>query len=124
MHDKNLDLGTVGLIKGEDISHNTTYNIGIQSLHQSIVLSTMKNDDENSGEHTEEENTVNTNTDNIAFRSKGNTFAQCENFYIYGNGSDGKDWNKSKATKIEFTAEYFIVNVDAENQTGIYARFA
>lgn len=124
LHDKNLDLGTVGLIKGEDISHNTTYNIGIQSLHQSIVLSTMKNDDENSGEHTEEENTVNTNTDNIAFRSKGNTFAQCENFYIYGNGSDGKDWNKSEANKIEFTAKSFIVNVDAENQTGIYARFA
>ena len=104
-------LGYMGLILGSTGEGATTYNIGITSLNQSIVLDTMQ---------------AQGSTSNIALRSKTGAWAQCQNFYIMGNSG----WlSKASSAKI-FANEVYIDSTSvkftakAENQEGIYARFA
>ena len=145
-------LGEIGLVYG-DTGQDKTYNIGIISKNQSIVLDTMS--------------TVGS-TSNIAFRSKTGCWAQCSNFYIMGNSSgwqsnalsskffvDTFEINNSKSVSIsasDFQVKdsntasistsstitlsagsssitlsnggLVVSGVDADDQTGIYARFA
>lgn len=97
-------LGEIGLIYGST-GQETTYNIGMVSKNQSIVLDTME-----AG-----------SIGNIAFRSKGSTWAQCNNFYIMG--SNGEGW-QSNTNSVEIYSDAFKINTPAEKQEGIYARFA
>ena len=83
-------LGEIGLVYGAT-GQDTTYNIGIVSKNQSIVLDTMS---------------ATGNTSNIAFRSKSGCWAQCSNFYIMGN-SEG--W-QSNALSSRFFVDEFSVN--------------
>ena len=99
-------LGEIGLVEGADLNGNTTYNIGIVSKNQSIILNTLS---------------ATGNTSNIAFVSKGGTWAQCANFYVMGNTGGWKSKNQS----IEFHTNKLVVSTPKpEDQTGIYARFA
>ena len=98
-------LGEIGLVEGADGDGNTTYNIGIVSKNQSIILNTMA---------------ATGSTANIAFISRGGTWAQCSNFYIMGLSG----W-MSKNESINFQTNKLIVSTpNPSDQTGIYARFA
>ena len=102
---KNGLLGEIGLVEGADLNGNTTYNIGIVSKNQSIILNTLS---------------ATGNTSNIAFVSKGGTWAQCANFYVMGNTGGWKSKNQS----IEFHTNKLVVSTPKpDDQTGIYARF-
>ena len=110
--DKKGKLGTIGSYHGST-GQQITYNIGIISNNQSIILDTM----EAKGE-----------TYNIVFRSKNSTWAQCNNFYVMGKPDGG--W-MSKAENIELHSDKVIIDSNSiefkankSNQTGIYARFA
>ena len=96
-------LGEIGLVYGST-GLETTYNIGIMSKNQSIILDTMS---------------ASGATANIAFRSRGGTWAQCSNFYVMGSGS----W-MSNAGTIKLCSDNFELTAPASNQKGIYARFA
>ncbi len=97
-------LGEMGLVYGST-GQETTYNIGIISKNQSIILDTT----EASGA-----------TANIALRSRGGTWAQCSNFYVMGNSGS---W-MSNAGTIKLCSDNFELTAPASNQKGIYARFA
>jgi hypothetical protein len=99
-------LGEIGLVQGSTEDGTTTYNIGIVSRNQSIILDTFS---------------ATGSTANIAFKSKGGTWAQCSNFYVMGNSGGWMSKNES----VQIHTNKLIVSTPApENQTGIYARFA
>lgn len=99
-------LGEIGLVQGADGDGNTTYNIGIISKNQSIVLDTSL---------------ATGSTSNIALRSKSGAWFQCQNFYVMGIGTG---W-MSNSQSIEFHTNKLIVSTpNPSDQTGIYARFA
>lgn len=97
-------LGEMGLVYGST-GQETTYNIGIISKNQSIILDTTQ---------------ASGTTANIALRSRGGTWAQCSNFYVMGNSGS---W-MSNAGTIKLCSDNFEITAKAENQKGIYARFA
>ena len=135
-------LGEIGLIYGST-GKDVTYNIGIISKNQSIVLDTMQ---------------ATGSTSNIALRSQTGVWAQCSNFYVMGNDGNWQSNANSvelfcknfeviksdtitlKAGKIEFgksggtveigsdkltiSSTYLTVTTLKGNQEGIYARFA
>ena len=74
------------------------------SKNQSIILDTMN---------------ASGATANIALRSRGGTWSQCSNFYVMGNSG----W-MSNAGTIKLCSNNFELTAPAENQKGIYARFA
>ena len=97
-------LGEMGLVYGST-GQETTYNIGIISRNQSIILDTTQ---------------AAGVTANIALRSRGGTWAQCSNFYVMGNSGG---W-LSNAGTIKLCSDNFELTAPASNQKGIYARFA
>ena len=97
-------LGEMGLVYGST-GQETTYNIGIISKNQSIILDTTQ---------------ASGVTANIALRSRGGTWAQCSNFYVMGNSGS---W-MSNAGTIKLCSDNFELTAPASNQKGIYARFA
>ena len=97
-------LGEIGLVYGST-GLETTYNIGITSKNQSIILDTTS---------------ASGSTANIALRSRGGTWAQCSNFYVMGNSGG---WLSNTGT-IKLCSDNFEITAPAENQKGIYARFA
>ena len=97
-------LGEMGLVYGST-GQETTYNIGIISRNQSIILDTTQ---------------ASGVTANIALRSRGGTWAQCSNFYVMGNSGG---W-LSNAGTIKLCSDNFELTAPASNQKGIYARFA
>ena len=97
-------LGEMGLVYGST-GQETTYNIGIISRNQSIILDTTQ---------------ASGVTANIALRSRGGTWAQCSNFYVMGNSGS---W-MSNAGTIKLCSDNFELTAPASNQKGIYARFA
>lgn len=97
-------VGEMGLIYGST-GQETTYNIGIRSKNQSIILDTTQ---------------ASGITANIALRSRGGTWAQCSNFYVMGNSGS---W-MSNAGTIKLCSDNFELTAPASNQKGIYARFA
>lgn len=97
-------LGEMGLVYGST-GQETTYNIGIISKNQSIILDTTQ---------------ASGATANIALRSRGGTWAQCSNFYVMGNSGS---W-MSNAGTIKLCSNNFEITAPAANQKGIYARFA
>ena len=97
-------LGEMGLVYGST-GQETTYNIGIISRNQSIILDTTQ---------------ASGITANIALRSRGGTWAQCSNFYVMGNSGS---W-MSNAGTIKLCSDNFELTAPASNQKGIYARFA
>lgn len=97
-------VGEMGLIYGST-GQETTYNIGIRSKNQSIILDTTQ---------------ASGVTANIALRSRGGTWAQCSNFYVMGNSGS---W-MSNAGTIKLCSDNFELTAPASNQKGIYARFA
>ena len=97
-------VGEMGLIYGST-GQETTYNIGIISKNQSIILDTTQ---------------ASGITANIALRSRGGTWAQCSNFYVMGNSGS---W-MSNAGTIKLCSDNFELTAPASNQKGIYARFA
>lgn len=97
-------LGEMGLVYGST-GQETTYNIGIISKNQSIILDTTQ---------------ASGATANIALRSRGGTWAQCSNFYVMGNSGS---W-MSNAGTIKLCSDNFELTAPASNQKGIYARFA
>lgn len=97
-------VGEMGLIYGST-GQETTYNIGIRSKNQSIILDTTQ---------------ASGATANIALRSRGGTWAQCSNFYVMGNSGS---W-MSNAGTIKLCSDNFELTAPASNQKGIYARFA
>jgi hypothetical protein len=135
-------LGEIGLVYGST-GKDVTYNIGIISKNQSIVLDTMQ---------------ATGPTSNIALRSNTGAWAQCLNFYVMGNDGNWQSNAESvklfcnifeviesntitlKADKIEFgksggtvgigsneltiSSTKLIVTTLRDNQEGIYARFA
>lgn len=96
-------LGEMGLVYGST-GLETTYNIGIMSKNQSIILDTTN---------------ASGTTANIALRSRGGTWAQCSNFYVMGNSGG---W-LSNAGTIKLCSDNFELTAPADNQKGIYARF-
>lgn len=98
-------LGEIGLVQGADGDGNITYNIGIKSENQSIILDTME---------------VSGATANIALNSRGMTWTRCSDFYVMGNS--GPWW--SNAHSIKLCSDNFEITAPKENQHGIYARFA
>ena len=99
-------LGEIGLVQGLNEQGQITYNIGIISRNQSIVLDTLA---------------ATGATTNIAFKSKGGTWAQCSNFYVMGNSGGWMSKNQS----IEFHTNKLVVSTpNPSDQYGIYARFA
>ena len=94
----------MGLVYGST-GQETTYNIGIISKNQSIILDTTG---------------ASGATANIALRSRGGTWAQCSNFYVMGNSGS---W-MSNAGTIKLCSDNFELTAPASNQKGIYARFA
>ena len=94
----------MGLVYGST-GLETTYNIGIISKNQSIILDTTN---------------ASGTTANIALRSRGGTWAQCSNFYVMGNSGG---W-LSNAGTIKLCSDNFELTAPASNQKGIYARFA
>ena len=96
-------LGEIGLVYGST-GLETTYNIGIMSKNQSIILDTTN---------------ASGTTANIALRSRGGTWAQCSNFYVMGNSGG---W-LSNAGTIKLCSDNFELTAPADNQIGIYARF-
>ena len=96
-------LGEMGLVYGST-GQETTYNIGIISKNQSIILDTTQ---------------ASGVTANIALRSRGGTWAQCSNFYVMGNSGS---W-MSNAGTIKLCSDNFELTAPADNQIGIYARF-
>ena len=109
----------MGLVYGST-GQETTYNIGIISKNQSIILDTTQ---------------ASGVTANIALRSRGGTWAQCSNFYVMGNSGSwmsnagtiklcSDNFEIMNATNIKMQSENFEITAEAKNQKGIYARFA
>ncbi len=96
-------LGEIGLIYGST-GQETTYNIGITSKNQSIILDTTQ---------------ATGVTANIALLSRAGAWFKCVDFYVMGTG----DW-LSNATTIKLCSDNFEITAPKENQKGIYARFA
>jgi hypothetical protein len=82
-------LGEIGLVYGST-GADITYNIGIVSKNQSIILDTMQ---------------AAGSTSNIALRSRTGAWAQCENFYVMGHGDS---W-QSNAQSVKLFCDTFEV---------------
>lgn len=98
-------LGAIGLVEGQTSDGNVTYNIGISSTNQSIVLDTM--------------GVTGGSANNIAFISRGGTWAQCETFSVRGNTGS---WNCPTNTAVFLSKQVLICGLDGSDDTTVNAK--